>query len=620
LDCKRDTTYKRQSKSRKIADLEKQVQLLTSAFNGPVSQPGARDIRRSTETTKLSHPQALQNNIALDFQEINSVPDATLNNATRSVNLNSWLNPQPHLSANGPSFNLDSQSFLNTPEETSSTHSSLRPPAISTRSIKTVQLNASQIDNLFQIFFEHYHPSLPFLDPLKSPDEYYNSGSHFFWAIIGLASRRYDEDFMLFAVLSEWVPKLVWSAISSPPYSLPTVQSIILIAAWPFPVLSTYKATLVTLSSIAISTAMQLGLHRPMNATDFIQTKATVNERDCKMRTATWAAANILSQSLSSTWGLLPMTPFDKTIDFACQTGNIYTVPDDLRFKLILQKYCNRVTQVIYTDLREAQGGSNAGDRPSFALTWESKLSALNHELDEIEQQHSNMFSMYDRIYVSAARLYMHSMYFFDSSPTSTRKTGILRAYASASSFTTLITSLDSTCNLFSYMCAYHIRMFLVATCIMLKVLRSSYRHDIDFEAGKKLCSDATVAASRVAVGSGDSAGKVAKMVAQVWHSGDTGVLEEPPELLVKSRLGASIIYDFIWRWRQEFGGVPEAYPSSRPKPSSPPPQSMSFQPLDVFQDASFVDLDFLNDPNWMGSGRAYSLIGTIALKAWQFA
>ena len=77
-----------------------------------------------------------------------------------------------------------------------------------------------------------------------------------------------------------------------------------------------------------------------------------------------------------------------------------------------------------------------------------------------------------------------------------------------------------------------------------------------------------------------------------------------------------SIIYDFIWMWRQEFGGVPEAYPSSRrksrflslenqslicqAKPSSPPPETTMFQPLDVFQDASFVDLDFLNDPNWM--------------------
>ncbi|TVY37477.1 hypothetical protein LSUB1_G004489 [Lachnellula subtilissima] len=242
-------TYKRQSKSRKIADLEKQVRLLASAFNGPGSQPGDR--RRSTENPRPSNPQALQNNIALHFRESNSGSTGTLNNATGSVNLNSWIRSQPHITANGPSFTPDSQSFLRSPEETSSTNSSLRPSAVSSRSIKTVQLNAAQIDNLFQI-----------------------SGEHLFWAIIGLASRRYDEDFMLFAVLSEWVPKLVWSAIATPPYSLPTVQSIILISAWPFPVDSTYKAALVTLSSIAISTAMQLGLHRPMNATDFLRSFA----------------------------------------------------------------------------------------------------------------------------------------------------------------------------------------------------------------------------------------------------------------------------------------------------------------------------------------------------------
>ena len=126
----------------------------------------------------------------------------------------------------------------------------------------------SSIANL-PSFFDHYHPSLPFLDPSKSPDDYYNSGTHLFWAIIGVASRRYDEDFFLFAVLSEWLPKLIWSSIADPPYHISLVQSIILIATWPFPVESTYNSTLITLSSIAISTAMQLGLHRPMNATDF---------------------------------------------------------------------------------------------------------------------------------------------------------------------------------------------------------------------------------------------------------------------------------------------------------------------------------------------------------------
>ena len=167
LDCKRDTTYKRQSKSRyvrllyicrdyetyiknrKIAELEKQVQLLTSAFNGPKSPPG--DIRRSTENARPSNPQTLQTNLALNFRENNPTTTATFNNPAASVNLNSWLDSQPHLSANGPSFNPDLQSLPNTAEETSSTHSGFRPSAVLSRSIKSVHLSATQIDNLFQM-------------------------------------------------------------------------------------------------------------------------------------------------------------------------------------------------------------------------------------------------------------------------------------------------------------------------------------------------------------------------------------------------------------------------------------------------------------------------------------
>jgi hypothetical protein len=74
---------------------------------------------------------------------------------------------------------------------------------------------------------------------------------------------------MLFTVLSEWVPKLIWSTISSPPYTVASAQAMTLVSAWPFPSESMQNETITTLSAITISICMQLGLHRPMNATDF---------------------------------------------------------------------------------------------------------------------------------------------------------------------------------------------------------------------------------------------------------------------------------------------------------------------------------------------------------------
>jgi len=145
----------------------------------------------------------------------------------------------------------------------------------------------------------------------------------------------------------------------------------------------------------------------------------------------------------------------------------------------------------------------------------------------------------HDRIYVAAARLYVHSMYFFDSTATEARKQGILKAYSSAVTFIHVITEADKAFDFFSYTSAYHQRMYLIANCILLKVLRSSYSQDVDFEAGKRLCNQVTASASKFMISHNESVGKIAKMVSQLWHSSNTDARTKPPELLVKSRLGA---------------------------------------------------------------------------------
>lgn len=133
-------------------------------------------------------------------------------------------------------------------------------------------------------------------------------------------------------------------------------------------------------------------------------------------------------------------------------------------------------------------------------------------------------------------------MYFFDSSHTETRKEGILKAYKSATKLALLVIEADKATDFLLYATAYDIRMFVVAACILLKVLRSSYSQDVDFEAGKSLLNQTTALTSRCVLGNNDSRGKIVKMVAQIWHSSNTEVLNEPPELLVKSRLGARFV------------------------------------------------------------------------------
>lgn len=75
------------------------------------------------------------------------------------------------------------------------------------------------------------------------------------------------------------------------------------------------------------------------------------------------------------------------------------------------------------------------------------------------------------------------------------------------------------------------------------------------------------------------------------------------------------MLYDFVWTWRQEFGNVLDAYPTPNRGEfvmlkeehcltflASQMDQDNILMSQGFFEDASMVDLDFLNDPNWVES------------------
>ncbi|CZR67425.1 uncharacterized protein PAC_17324 [Phialocephala subalpina] len=594
LDCHRDSNFKRVSKSRKIAELEKQVHFLTSAFNGSSNQSP------QPAPVSLNAPNQASSNF------VPPPPPASIfpGNASHNGSFGAAVPRTPQYPMAAPTqggspaimsiFNVES-TIGNMPQ------SWVRSGATLSRSIKSAYLTGQEIDELFKIFFDMYHPALPFLNPNKSPDEYYESGTILFWVIISIASRRYTNDIMLFPVLCEWIPKLMWESISTPPYTIPMVQALVLACTWPFPTNSMWNDTVATLSSIAVSTGLQLGLHRPLNATDFLRKKATADENDCQMRASTWAAVNIASQTIEASWGLLPTAPFDRTIEASCKPGNMYTLPNSMRFKLVIFRYCNRISNLVCRDLTDNGDPFNPGSpQANPTLSWIQDLWDFEKRVKAWRLKYQDELSFHDQIYLAAARVYTNSMYFFDSTETDTRKSNVLKAYHSSVNFINLMAEADREHNYLLYAPTYPLKMYFMACVILLKVLRSSYASDVDFEEGRKLCNQAIIASSKSSIAQSDSPGKVAKIVSQVWHSSDVASLQEPPKLMVKSRLGASILYDFIWTWRQEFGGEPEAYP--RPNTGMSPGATGDILTAGVFDDAAMVDLDFLNDPDWMES------------------
>jgi hypothetical protein len=143
-----------------------------------------------------------------------------------------------------------------------------------------------------------------------------------------------------------------------------------------------------------------------------------------------------------------------------------------------------------------------------------------------------------DQLYLAAARIHLHSFYFFDSSTSESRKAGIMKAYNSAINLASVFISANRTREALLYLPYYHFRCLLTASCILLKVLKSSYAQGIDdFESGRKAFNDSLLSIGCCSVSNNDSAGKAVNMLSLVWHS--NGAKNSPPQLSTKSKFGA---------------------------------------------------------------------------------
>jgi hypothetical protein len=145
-------------------------------------------------------------------------------------------------------------------------------------------------------FFNHYHQFLPFLDPLKSPNQYFHLSRLLFWTIISVASRRYASDLTLLAALSVSVPRLLWLVLQSVPQNYHDIKALCLLCTWPFPMSSSSVDPTFMLSGTMMSLAMQVGLHRPSQAQDFSKFTAKTPPEEVQDRVATWYACKIVAQ------------------------------------------------------------------------------------------------------------------------------------------------------------------------------------------------------------------------------------------------------------------------------------------------------------------------------------
>lgn len=196
-------------------------------------------------------------------------------------------------------------------------------------------------------------------------------------------------------------------------------------------------------------------------------------------------------------------------------------------------------------------------------------------------------------IYLRAANLHLRLSAFFDSPSSNDYHTDLFALWHSTTSFLEAAFNINSNLgNLLVYSTNYILQMIIAAGFSLLKLLNSFFAGHVDVEYGRNLFNRTIQAIRSISVFTNDLPNRLAEVLAQLWRSSKAGSSRSVPtndntdsslQLKVKCRMSMSLVFDSVWRWREEFQaqgrGNLECISQSPPAPQLFPFPSPPFFP-----------------------------------------
>ncbi|TKA81167.1 hypothetical protein B0A49_01880 [Cryomyces minteri] len=384
-----------------------------------------------------------------------------------------------------------SQGMTTFPEYTSSEERS-------SRSIGDLPISRERATRLFNIYFAEYHSFIPLPFFYRDPEHCCKLSPLLYWVIISIAIRRLPSNDVTLEKLQTPLTHLIWDTIREVPQNYHVVKALV--------------------------------------STGYGQPSATLYD-----------------------WTHNSNTPTSETT---------YSLPDSLRNRLLVERFCNKVTKALYSNIRDPVGMVEEVERASI-------MSILDMELQQLEAGNIAA-SPIDLLHLQAARLHLRLSAFFDPPTAMNYNDDLLHLYSAATTFLTSVLSLDNQG--FSIKCStnYIMQMMLAGGFTLLKLLNSSFAAHVDFRSGSTLCVETIRAIRLISVTTNDLPQRLAEVMAQMWRGSQAGsrrpslsipspefrlhnfdgshAIDGSLQLKVKYRMSMSLVFDSVWRWREEFG------------------------------------------------------------------
>ncbi|KAB8207397.1 hypothetical protein BDV34DRAFT_192183 [Aspergillus parasiticus] len=566
IECKVEPSFKRISKRRRNAEMEKEI----------------AELRRRLATS-ADHPHGVEATVSDELspcsEEVFCGPDSAVSNRTRT--LSAPLEAQP----------------LATPL-TIQRDASIMSQEDNMWRLEDVSLSRPRVARLFEQYFKYYHPFLPLLNPQKPPEEYYRRCPLQAWTIICVASRRAPSEPGLLTALSGPFSRFLWSTITGVPQDYRVVKALCLLCTWPLPTTSQRTDATFMLSGLMMQISMQLGLHRPVQPEEFTTFRMEVQGEAVKDRIQTWAICNIVAQNVATGYGQPPGTIYDWALEPASLQDADYHPSHDLQTRLRIEKFCDRVTKSLYSSKPE----------PAEFISSEKLLivQLLENELRDMEVDLGRDISNINMIHLRAAELHLRYFVFLGSNP---RSDDLTKLFIATTSFLGRVLDLEtSPGELIGHATNYILQMIVSAAFALMKLLKSDFSRHIDFDHGKLLFNGAISAIRRISVMDHDRPVRLADILAQMWNAGGSDPSGEEALLLkVRCRMSMSHVYDTVWRWRQRFRPIKSVEDAQASLAN--PNLSATAGPVSR-QDDSLEDPGLMYAPNFDQGGAFISEVG----------
>ncbi|KAK0747913.1 hypothetical protein B0T21DRAFT_355402 [Apiosordaria backusii] len=438
------------------------------------------------------------------------------------------------------------------------------------RELDDFRITEEQENLLFSQFFNCYHPFLPFLNPNQTPDQYYQQHPLVYWSIVAVASRRFLPDPTILTKLSGPLTRYLWTTIGEVPQSYYVVKALCLLCTWPLPTSTTSSDPTHILCGVLMKIATGIGLHRPNHINDFSRVAVELNNDGLHDRIKTWAVCNIVAQTIGTGYGQPASTLYDWTLAVRGGESGLFSLGPELEARLQIERFCDKVSKEMYSNASDPRGV--AGDEHRAML-----MRVYRREFNELQASIlSQNLSPIINLHLRAAGLHLRLAGFFDSSKTPAYLDDLMALWRATTSYLDYILDGDPQCPqeyqyqvrdqyFLQYATNYIQQMLVAAGFALLKLMRSFFAKQIDFERGRNLFHGAIRAIRTTSVVQNDLNWRLAELMVQIWNgaridaispsfqANDNPEIDDSLQLKVRCRHSMSLVFDSIWHWREEY-------------------------------------------------------------------